>query len=186
MKIRDYVASVASLLSLWDSNKVDMIEVDNNDPITTKRINKIAEMVNGIINEIASFFIPLIVQKHVNTSDGVVAFSSLKSSVVSIEKVIGEQGKEISFETYHDKIVMSENSGTVYFRIIPGNYNYNNEIDYSELELPRKVIVYGVAAEFCLSEGLFDEAVVWHEKYREQLKLLTKPKNYNTAKRTWA
>lgn len=186
MKIRDYVESVANLLSLWDSNKVDLENVENNDTIIVGRINRIQSMVNGIICEIANFFVPLIVQKQVETSDGVVLFSSLGANIVSIEKVVSKQGKEIGFKVYHDKIVMSENSGTIYCRITPKTYNYNDEIDYTDFEVPKKVIVYGAAAEFCLTEGMFDEAVVWHEKYREQLKFLTKPKNYNTAKRTWA
>lgn len=186
MKIRDYVANVANLLSLWDSNKVDLEDVNNNDQTIVERINKIQVMVNGIICEIANYFVPLIIQKHVNTINGEVPLSNLRMNIVSVEKVVNEQGKEIDFEVYHDKIVMSENSGTVYLRIIPKTYNYTNEIEYTDLQVPSKVIVYGTAAEFCLSEGLFDEAVVWHEKYREQLKLLTKPKNYKTAKRTWA
>lgn len=186
MKIRDYVSNVASLLSLWDSTKIDIYDVNNNDSITVNRINKLAGIVNGIIREIATFYVPLILSRHIKTSNGVVSFSNLWTNVVSVEKVVSDQGKEIGFETYHNKIVMSEKSATVYFRIIPNGYNYGNEIDYREIDLPKKVIEYGTAAEFCLTEGLFDEAVVWHEKYREQLKLITKPKNYNTAKRAWA
>ena len=186
MKIKDYVESVANLLSLWDSNKVDLDDISNNDALTGGRINRIHIMVNGIINEIANYFVPLIIQKQVETIDGVVPFSSLKANIVKIEKVVGENGNEIMFKSYHDKIVMNEKSGTIHYRIVPRQYDFTEEIDYTDLEVPKKVIVYGASAEFCLSEGLFDEAVVWHEKYREQLKLLTKPKNYNTTKRTWA
>ena len=186
MKIKDYVANVANLLSLWDSNKVDLENINNNDQLIVERINKIQVMINGIICEIANYFVPLIIQKYVNTANGVVPFSTLRLNIVNVEKVVNAQGEDIDFEVYHDKIVMSENTGTVYLRIVPKTYNYTSEVEYTDLQVPSKVIVYGAAAEFCLAEGLFDEAVVWHEKYREQIKLLSKPKNYNTAKRTWA
>ena len=186
MKIREYVAGVANLLSLWDATKIDENILANNDPLTVERIDKLCSIVNGIIHEIARYFVPLILQKQVKTSDGVVPFSQLKANIVNIEKVVDDKGNEIGFTTYYDRIKMDKPSGTIYYRILPISYNYGNEIHFTDFQVPRKVIIYGAAAEFCLAEGLFDEAVAWHEKYREQIKLLTKPKNLKIKKRTWA
>ena len=186
MKIRNYVSDVANLLSLWDNAKVDMENIKNNDDLTIMRINKLIDIINGIIFEIAKYFIPLIVSRAFKTSDGVVYISQLREKFVSVERIIDENGKEVRYTTKDDKIIMDNNSATIYYRILPCSYAFANEIDFTNFEVPRNVIIYGAAAEMCLSEGMFDEAVVWHEKYREQLKMLTKMKNYKLAKRTWA
>ena len=186
MKIIEYVSEVADLLSLWDATKVDLNIIENNDATTVSRINKICNLVNDVVYEIAMNFVPMITQTQVKTSDGVVPFSQLRPNIISIEKILDENGKEINFTIYPEKLKMDKTSGTIYYRRLPNYYKKGNEIDFTEYEVPKKVILYGTAAEFCLTEGLFEEAMVWHEKYREQIKMLTKPKNYKLAKREWA
>ena len=73
----------------------------------------------------------------------------------------------------------------VKYQYSPNNYSLTDEIGYSEMQISARAIAYGVASEVCISEGDFDQAVMHHKRYVDEIALITMPKNTTIKQRSW-
>ena len=71
----------------------------------------------------------------------------------------------------------------VEYEYAPDKVGLDDEICYMEKDVPVRVIAYGVAAEYCITEGDFDQAVMWHKRYTDAISDICVPKNTRAAKR---
>ena len=73
----------------------------------------------------------------------------------------------------------------VEYQYSPTNYALEDEIGYTEKDISSRVIAYGVASEVCIIEGEFEQAVMHHKRYVDEIALLTMPKNAMIKQRSW-
>ena len=64
------------------------------------------------------------------------------------------------------------------------DYALSDTIGYTEKQVGKRILAYGLCAEFSIAEGRFNEAVTWHKRYVDALSEICLPENsYIKARR---
>ncbi len=168
-----------SIISLVSSfiNDADLLDDEN-------KLEKAKNCLELILQEIASEYCGCVYQEKVNIeSNECLLFSNLTKTLLSI-KSVRKDGKNVPFKAYPDCLSVSE--GGEYMIC----YNYMPTIDLTSEEISgfspmvsNRVVAYGVAAEYLLNEGRYEEANLWDSRYKDGLQAITRKSSTMVMKR---
>ncbi len=173
---QDIIKLSATFLGLDDVVTYLSITSDDSpsDEVAAK-INQLIIFTNYIVREITREYYPLKHEETVTSSDeGVISFTSLSKSAVAIKDVKNCLGLSVKYSIYPEFINV-DNANAKYNVF----YNYAPEAIESiedDIELPFGldyfIVCYGIASEYALSKGLYEEANMWESKFINSLKNL--------------
>lgn len=182
MQIKEIIK--ISALLLGRTNVIDYLDQKENcgeDALPT--VNTFVGLSNLVINELACTYIPMCKTETVNVEGGKLYYGQLSERALKIRAVYNEDGKSVSFSEKPEYIDCPYSQVSVEYEFAPSNYGLEDEIGYMEKDVPARVIAYGVAAEFCISEGLFEQAITHHDRYVFALSEICVPKNATIKRR---
>ena len=141
---------------------------------------------NLVENELALDYLPLYREEDISTETGVVFFSDLSRAAVRVVRVTDAWGNETSFKLYPEYLKTQPGNLKVGYTYTPKEKTLDGESDFTRFVSPR-LFAYGIAAEYSLASGMFEEAAVWDKKYKEAIAAAyrAKPKG-NIKARRWA
>lgn len=178
MKISDIIKTSATLIAREDV--VKYILAPNGEEYSTNTVETVdlfTRLTNLVIQELAE---GLIVMKREIMVEGLtsVSFSEYGISPLDVLAVYDDRGEKLDFilSTYG----VSVNKGRIFkieYSYMPTNYKLTDTVGSFEKKVTTGLLSYGVLAEYCLTEGRFEEAMVWHERYVEGINKLIRPKN---------
>lgn len=196
MTVKDAVELAAVYLQLEDvlstSSFTGTLNANSNpsvtaDSLTTRNLNLLIRCTSLVLGRIASDLIPLIKVESVNSSSGKILYSALTSKVYKIDSV-KKDGKKHSFKIYPTYILLGCDDGQfdVEYEFLPSDKTaLTDNIDEVGNLVDARTIAYGVASEYAYISGLFEEAKMWEEKFKNALDTKTKLKNYAIKARRW-
>ena len=152
---------------------------------TLSAVNIMTALTNLVIGELAGTFIPMIKCEKVHAKNGRVKYADLTERCVKIVGVYNENGENISYQHTPEYMCVSVNDISVEYEFIPPNYDLDSVIGYTEEDISSATLSYGLAAEYCISRGSFDEAVMWHERYVNSVSNKRKLKNSTVKPRSF-
>lgn len=125
---------------------------------------------NTIENELALDYFPLKTEVEVETEMGVVHFSGLEKKVVRILHVEDEWGNEVPFKIFPEYI-KTQVSGKVKMTYVyfPKKKHLGEASDFI-LYASARLFAYGMAAQYTLQNGSFEENAIWEKKYKDAIK----------------
>lgn len=186
MKLKDVIKITALLIGRTDVCDYLKGLSENAEPETLKTVDAMVTLANLVINELATTYVPLVKRESVRVSDGKVYYDDFSEKILKIRKVYGADGIELDFKTAPEYLsVCGYSAVSVEYEYTPHNRGIDEETGYEEGQLPERVLSYGVAAEYFVSVGRFEEAVTWHKRYVDALSALLLPKNRIIKKRCW-
>ena len=109
----------------------------------------------------------------VESETGRLEFAAFKFAPVRIVRVMNEAGESVRFSVYPEYLKTEVGKLTVRYTYTPEEKTIDGKSDYV-LYASERLFVYGILAEYCLGEGLFEEASAWDKKYKEALKAACK------------
>jgi hypothetical protein len=186
MTVKEVLKTTATLLGREDVSGYlndNSVEVGED---TLSALNVLVGLVNLVVNELSGTYIPLVKTETVPVENGRVYFSVLSETALKIQGVYSTAGKKIDYG-YHPEyiIVNGQKQITIEYEYQPSNLGLEDSVGYNERQVSKRVIAYATAAEFCLTEGSFDKAVMWHERYVEEIKAICFPVNSKIKQRSW-
>ena len=196
MTVKDAVELAAVYLQLEDvlslSAFTGTLNANTNpsitaDSLTTRNVNLLIRCTSLVLGEIASDIIPLKTSESLSSSSGKILLSSLTSKlykVISVKK----NKRKVSFRIYPTYIEVDGDDGTFeveYFFLPSEKTALTDTIDEIGNFVDARTIAYGVASEYAYISGLFEEAKMWEEKFKNALDTKTKLKNYYLKARRW-
>lgn len=152
---------------------------------TLPTVNLLTGLLNLVISELAGTFIPMIKQESVQTSDGKIFYADLSERAVKIIGVYNQNGNDIDFVKTAEFIKVNPGTVIVDYEYIPPNYGIDDTIGYTEKEVTSSVLSFGLSAEYAISLGDFDQAVMWHKRYVDAISELRKIKNVKIKNRSF-
>ncbi len=185
MKIKDIIKTVSTYISREDVVNYLNDETSEVSKSTLETVDLLTRLANLVITELAE---GMIVMKKTEKTDG---FSSVKYSELTFQPLdvisVGDiNGKPLSFTK--SAYGVSSSSGGIYsvmYSYLPPNYDLNENIGEFEKNVSQSMLSYGVIAEYLLTQGRFDEAVMWNKRYNECIDNLCLPKNSNIKARSF-
>lgn len=196
MTVKDAVELAAVYLQLEDvlslSAFTGTLNASSNpsitaDDLTDRNVNLLIRCTSLVLGEIASDIIPLKTKQTLTSSDGRILLSSLTSKLYKIISV-KKNKRKVSFRVYPSFIEVDSDDGTfeVEYNFLPSDKTaLTDNIDEVGNFVDARTIAYGVASEYAYISGLFEEAKMWEEKFKNALDTKTKLKNYYLKARRW-
>lgn len=167
---------VKSVLSLAAANlgREDLVAAVND--CAGEPFGEVASLLrcyNLIENEVALDYFPLKREEKVCAGGSVVPYSRFDYAPVTILSVADENGCPILFETRPARILLPDSCSKerviVTYHYSPKEKEFNDRSEFGG-KISSRLLSFGVACEFCLSNGQYAEAATWEKKYREALR----------------
>lgn len=134
-----------------------------------KKATLLLSCFNIVENELALDYFPLIAEDTVETDGGVVEFSALKNDAVRITQVTDEWGNSAAFQLFPSYLKTQPGKVCVRYTYTPKKKTTDEKSDFYTAVSVR-LISYGMAAEYAMATGLFEDAAVWDKKYKEGIR----------------
>jgi hypothetical protein len=185
MKLKEIIKLSAGLLGLDDV--VSVLEDKNSaNEYTSTIIERLRTLSNIVTTELSSGYIPLERIDEVKVVNNKISLTALQKRPTKIIEVMFNDGTLLDFTNDATTIYVqtTQNVKVKYF-FIAENYKLTDDIGYTEQNISKVVLAYGICAEYCLTERRFDEAVMWHQRFVDGVKQKIMPKNVKTHARRW-
>ncbi|MBR2498932.1 MAG: hypothetical protein IKB67_04405 [Clostridia bacterium] len=185
MTVKDIVKSSAALLSREDvcdylSGKQGGIGDD-----TVPTLNTMVTLLNLVISELSATYIPMVKREQVEIVGGKLYYTALKNTPLKVLNVYDALGKEIPYSENALYLSVSTDNAIVEYEFVPPNYGLEETIGYTEKDISQGALAFGLAAEYSICKGAFDEAVMWHKRYVESVNNKRKIENVKLKTRSW-
>ena len=119
-------------------------------------------------NELALDYFPLTAEETLQTQTGAVYFSEFSRSAVRVLKITDEWGNSVPFKLYPDYLKAQSGLLHIVYCYTPQEKSIQDSSDFT-LFVSVRHFAYGMAAEYALSVGLFEEAAVFSKKYKDAI-----------------
>ena len=191
MQLKEIIKNASLMLGKLDV--VKYLENEKTDTIgadTLESVNLMVNLANLVINELACTYVPLVTEEQIVFSNQKAYYKNFKKKAVKILGVFDNAGCAVDFIDKTEYILLnsafsSSQTLLVEYQYLPDNYSLTDTIGYSDVQISARVIAYGVASEACISEGDFDQAVMHHKRYVDEIALISMPKNATIKQRSW-
>ncbi|MBQ9113425.1 MAG: hypothetical protein IJY05_00705 [Clostridia bacterium] len=164
MKVKECVEKAAMLLGIADEVCAYLNEGDTQGQEQTERLVKCFNLVE---NELALDYLPLFAEQKVVNQNGKVDFLLLQKNVVRIAGVKNKAGESVKFRLFPKYFEAPMGELTIIYSYTPPEKTLDGESDYATLSA--RLFGYGMAMNYALIMGLYEEASVWDKKYKEAL-----------------
>ena len=172
MKVRDILTLAAMELNLDDY--VKRYIKGNISSQGMEGANLLLHSFNMVENALAVEYLPLYAEDEILAETGAVFYERLTRKPVRIIAVYDDNNNALAYKIFPDYLKTQEGKITVRYTYVPQTKTMEDDCDY-RLETYKQVLLCGIANEYCLASGRFEEAEMWEKKYRRALKGLYKP-----------
>ena len=183
MTIKDIVKSAATFLNL--TNVTSYLDSSSaGDTATLNAVDSLTRLSNLVISELAASYLPMTCAETLDATDGKIIFSELTHNVTRIVSVKNKFGHDAEFRLYPEYIKVFGGEYTVEYEYAPENYGLNDTTGFKN-DVTAALLGYGVAAEYCVTQGRFEEAILWRKRYTAGVERVALPKSAKMKGRCW-
>ena len=184
MTIKDIIKTAAVYLNLTDVIGYLDGTTANPSSLTLAKTDTLTRLANLTVSELAASYVPMVCSENVETEDGKIVFSGLTNNITRILSVKNEFGQDAEFKIFPEYIKVFGGKYTVQYEYAPANYGLTDTVGFN-VKITAALLGYGVAAEFCITEGRFEEAILWRKRYTYGVERVALPKSAAIKGRCW-
>lgn len=142
--------------------------VDGEFQVETEEIEKLIKCANVIYQEIANGYIFLNHTETLKPEDCKISYSRLEKRIIDVVSVKA-CGRAVQWKHYPTYIKLKSNEAVeVEYYYKPEKIGLEDEVLYCT-RLDKSTFAYGVASNYCMINGMYEEAVTFDTKFRERL-----------------
>lgn len=188
MNAKNVLKTASLLLNLSEDFGPIFEDSDNVTSETTDEFNILLSCLNLTISEIATDYIPVMKREKLPIIGHEISLSDFSSTPHDIYRVMLVNGKTIRYKLIDDAIRLDYDNIYVEidYSVIPGlvTKDTTNNLFYGKVS--DKCLALGTASEYCYIKGFYEEAQMWHERFKEALIIATRKKSeVKLPKRRW-
>ena len=173
MLVKEIIKKVANY-----TGNFELYEAIKKDVFTEQQqqeINLLVDCVNLTNSNIAANYVKLYDTVEINNTSGTILFSKVSNKTIyQIITVKNSNNFKIDYSLTNNGILAEKGKLYVTYSYFPDNVEYNNSITNYQIKINERNFVYGVIAEYLYVKGVFDEAQIWEEKFKLEMKNLMK------------
>ena len=166
MTVKECVLETATLVGVGGSVKD---YVDNVSEEGLEEARTLIRCFNHVENELALDYLPLLFEEEFQTETGVVYYSQLQRAAVRVLAVTDGWGNEVPFTLFPEYVKTQAGKIRIRYSYTPEEKAIGDESDFV-LYASKRLFCCGMAAEYCIASGLYEEAAVWDKKYKDAIK----------------
>lgn len=171
VKVSDVLEIACDILDL---EEVYAFVLDNtiNDLKAEKEAKLLLKCFNLVYSELMTEYVPLKHKEKVFIrNNGVLNVGLLSKDLYKVIRVLDRFNNSVPFEVFKNEITLDYGSGEceIEYSYLDKKKNFSDLIEYENYPTKR-VIAYGVVAEYLLITGVYDEASLWNSRFKQSLK----------------
>lgn len=166
MTVKEVLSQAAFLLGKEDA--VSYLQGDADSDSGGEVAAALLKCFNIVENEIALDYIPLTAEQNVNVLGGKIYYSGLKHTPVSVLSVTDVYGNKLPFTIYPEYVQTKAGAQVIVYTYAPAVKKLTDSCEYGN-RISLRLVAYGVACEYCLVCGRYEEALLWDRKYKDAL-----------------
>ncbi len=183
MTVKEIILAGAGELGLKDCVKAYL---DGTDTAGAGETERLLDCFNLVENELALDYLPLYAEEELESDSGAVYYSELSKRVVRVLRVADEGGNALAFKLFPEYLKTQGGKIKVAYTYAPNAKGIEDESDYI-LQASVRLFAYGIAAEYSLAVGAFEDAAVWDKKYKDAIAAAYRAKpSRKLRSRRWA
>lgn len=166
-----------------DSNENSLV-----DEITKNHFNRLLTSLNLCYSEIAIDYLPLLYCQRITVQNNKIYLSDLTKELKDVYAITSiDDKKRFKFKLYADYIQTNVNGVVdILYSYVPSELTLNSDINNFMGRISTKCLALGTVKEYCYLEGLYDDALLWEQRYKDSLKIETRTKaEIVMPKRRW-
>ena len=185
MTITEIIKSAATFLNLTDVTEyLNSNSQASPAAATASAVDSLTRLSNLVISELAATYLPMTCTETVTTTDGKIVFANLTHNVTRILSVKNRFGHDAEFKLFPEYLKVFGGEYTVEYEYAPENYGLNDSVGFKK-DVTAALLGYGVAAEYCVTQGRFEEAILWRKRYTAGVERIALPKSAKMKGRCW-
>lgn len=185
--------TVKSILKLATGllNRKDLLSYLNGESVEDEErvksdIDTLVVCYNVVAEEISTVYTKVVYTQKLTVTAGVLKYNQFTYNPVKILSVKDVDGNEIACTILPTELRTNTSRIVVEYTYIPPKLKLEDNSDFTNTEVKERVLGYGIVTEFCLIKGMYEEAVLWHDKYVTSLKNTLSNKKLQKIKgRVW-
>ncbi len=123
---------------------------------------------NAVADELLRHYFPTNAKQAVSVTEGKFYFSSLSAPPLRLISVTDGNGNAVPYQLFPDHLELSADSVVIDYVALHAA-KQENEQSGLDGRMGDKLIIYGMAAEYCLINGECGLAELWENRYRVEL-----------------
>lgn len=168
MKVKNIIKKVANL-----TNNADLVKAIDNNQFSTeqqKEINLLVDCVNLTSCNIATNYVKIYEVKTIKNNKNIISFSDItKNMIYDIVSVKNPFGKNVEFTITANGIIAKGDTVSIKYSIFPTDVDFEDDVNNFPIKVAERNFVYGVLSEYLYAKGVFDEALVWEERFKNEM-----------------
>lgn len=190
MKVSQIIYTAKKLLNLSIADSI----FDNSDKNTTdyeiassQPLKTLLDCVNYVLDDIACDYAPNVQKSVVVAVDGFINLSQQNIPLLEVLKLSDASGRAVRFR-YTANGLLTDRDGR-FNLMYTARYpvaGFYDEVAVANAKIDIRIVAYGVAAEYCLLTGDYENMVIWDGRYKNCLASAHNTKYEKTVKeRRW-
>lgn len=185
MTVKDIIYITATIIGREDLISYFEGKTEKPKDCTIETIDVMVRLCNLVVNELACSFVPLKKKQKLKASNGKIYYTSLEFSPLSIIKATSSTGSNSLIRVDSEYVVVKDDFVILEYSYFPKQLSLESDVGYLESDVPARVLAYGLASEYAISQGCFKDAVMWHKRYADSISNICAPKNHVVKERVW-
>ena len=166
MTVKECILAAAAKVGVLDEVQKYFNGIDSTGENTASVLRQCFNLVQ---NELALDYLPIIREDETYTQTGVIPFSLLSKEPVKILDVTDGKGESVEYTMFPEYVKSQPGKLKIVYTYVPDDKDFEQVAEASQ-QASTRLFAYGMAAEYCLANGLFEEANIWDKKYRDSIR----------------
>lgn len=179
---------IKKVVNLTGNNALsEAIESNSFSSEQQQEINLLVDCVNLTNSNIATNYVKLYATKKITNYSDIINYSNIANNMIyDIVSVKTLSGKDVNFALTTSGIVVKNGTYIVKYTYFPKDVDYDDTITNYPIKVSERVFVYGVISEYLYIKGVFDEAQMWEERFKNEIiSTLRQQKNTKLKMSRW-
>lgn len=143
------------------------------------RLKLLVKCANLVIKEIATEYMPLLAEEVVSAENGKITYDKFVNRVLEILSVSNtKNGLESNFRMNPTECILSNTDiqkALVKYSYLPTDIDIDEICPISPM-VSAKTLALGICAEYCLIEGMYEQSVMYSDRFKEDMRTATRKK----------
>lgn len=166
MTVKQIIRMASKLLQKNDI--VQIIDEGESANNVEKCLEQMIDCFNSVIVELSEEYFPLKTVQTFSVVDGLISFSSFNQTPLKVVACFMDS-QEIQFGQNHLNLSVPNGEVTVVYEYQPTTLTLDDINPYDGTKISSRVIALGVARECLLRDGLYKEATVFDNRFRQAI-----------------
>lgn len=163
LTVREILLSAAEALHLDDA-----IAYLSGKSTKLGETNDLLRCYNLVENELALDYLPLQAEETFESTTGVLYYSTFDNAIVRVLHVSDESGNPTDFKLFPDYFKTQPGVVCIRYTYSPKAKTVDQVCEYT-MQASARLFTYGIAAEYTLALGMFEESAAWDKKYKDAI-----------------